>query len=149
MIWLFFAVVLVAHEASHALALLAFRVRFAPRVWISREFPWLGIGWKYFVDGVDARHRRTILVVGPNVEAILWCLGALLFPSYFLGLIVLAGATLLLNRMVPGGDLWKANRITQAARLVLAEGAALQARYPSQYSISLAGAKAPRIRSGV
>ncbi|HUY08749.1 MAG TPA: metalloprotease family protein [Candidatus Dormibacteraeota bacterium] len=120
MIWLFLAFVLVAHEASHALALWCYRVRFAPRVWYSRDFPWLGFGWMYFVDGIDPRQRRTILVVGPIVEAILWCLGALLFPEYFLGLIVMAGVTLLLNRVVPGGDLWKARRITKAAQPSLA-----------------------------
>ena len=120
MIWLFLAFVLVAHEGSHALALWAFGVRFSPRVWYSRDFPWLGFGWKYFVDGIDPRKRRTILVVGPLVETILWCWGALLFPSYFLGLVVLAGATLLLNRVVPGGDLWKAHRLTRAAQLFLA-----------------------------
>jgi hypothetical protein len=114
-IWLFFAVVLIAHEASHALALWVFRVRFSPRVWYSTDFPWLGFGWKYYVDGIDPRQRRTILVVGPIVEAILWCLGALLFPSYFLGLIVMAGATLLLNRVIPGGDLWKAQRLSRPA----------------------------------
>jgi len=115
-IWLFLAFVLMAHEGSHALALWAYRVRFAPRVWYSRDFPWLGFGWKYYVDQVDPRQRRTILVVGPIVEAILWCLGALLFPQYFLGLMVMAGFTLLLNRLVPGGDLWKAQRITKAAK---------------------------------
>lgn len=116
MIWLFLAFVLVAHEGAHALALWAFRIRFAPRVWYSRDFPWLGFGWKYLVDGVEPRQRHAILVVGPIVESILWCLGALLFPSYFLGLIVMAGAALLLNRVVPGGDLWKAQRITRPAR---------------------------------
>jgi hypothetical protein len=120
MIWFFLAFVLVAHEASHALALWGYRVRFAPRVWYSRDFPWLGFGWKYFVDDLDPGQRRTILVVGPIVEAILWCLGALLFPEYFLGLIVMAGVTLLLNRLVPGGDLWKARRITKAAQPRLA-----------------------------
>ncbi|MGC1184097.1 MAG: hypothetical protein WBA31_02965 [Candidatus Dormiibacterota bacterium] len=119
MIWLFLALVLVAHEASHALALWAYRVPFAPRVWYSRDFPWLGFGWKYYVDKVDLRQRRTILVVGPIVEAILWSVGALLFPTYFLGLIVMAGATLLLNRLVPGGDLWKAQRLAHSASLSL------------------------------
>ncbi|MGC2191990.1 MAG: hypothetical protein WA751_06625 [Candidatus Dormiibacterota bacterium] len=120
MIWLFLALVLVAHEASHALALWAFRIRFAPRVWYSRDFPWLGFGWMYLVDGIDPRQRHTILVVGPIVEAILWSLGALLFPEYFLGLILMAGATLLMNRFVPGGDLWKAQRLPKTAQSVLA-----------------------------
>lgn len=121
MIWLFLAFVLVAHEGSHALALWAYGVRFSPRVWYSADFPWLGFGWKYYVDGIDPAQRRTILVVGPMVESILWCVGALLFPSYFLGLIVMAGATLLLNRVVPGGDLWKAQRVTQTSRRTLIE----------------------------
>ncbi|MGH7643291.1 MAG: hypothetical protein ACRENX_09845 [Candidatus Dormibacteria bacterium] len=116
MIWFYLAFVLVAHEASHALALWAYRIRFEPRVWYSRDFPWLGFGWKYLVDGVDPLQRRTVLVVGPIVESILWCLGALLFPNYFVGLMVMAGVALLLNRVVPGGDLWKAERITRAAR---------------------------------
>lgn len=118
MIWLFLAFVLVAHEGSHALALWVFRVPFAARVWYSRDFPWLGFGWKYYVDKVDRRQRRTILVVGPIVEAILWCVGALLFPAFFLGLILMAGATLLLNRLVPGGDLWKAQRLPRSASLI-------------------------------
>lgn len=116
MIWVFLPAVLVAHEASHAVALRAYRVRFAARVWYSRDFPWLGFGWKYFVDGLAPHQRHTILVVGPVVEAGLWCLGALIFPGYFLGLIIMAGVTLLLNRVVPGGDLWKARRIVDAAQ---------------------------------
>jgi len=121
-IWLYFSFVMVAHEASHALALWAFRIRFAPRVWYSRDFPWLGFGWKYFVDGIDPRQRRTVLVVGPMVESILWLLGALFFPDYFLPLIVMAALTLLLNRMVPGGDLWKAQRLPRPAPGLLTAG---------------------------
>lgn len=116
MIWLFFACVLVAHEGSHALALWAFGVRFGPRIWYSRAFPWFGFGWKYYIDGIDPRQRHTILMVGPFVEAILWCVGALIFPSYILALMVMAAATLLLNRLVPGGDLWKARRLTRVER---------------------------------
>jgi hypothetical protein len=115
MIWLFMALVLVAHEGSHALALRAFRIRFAPRVWYSRDFPWLGFGWKYFIDGIHPSQRRTILVVGPFVEAILWSVGALIFSAYSVGLLAMAGATLLLNRLVPGGDLWKARRLPRQA----------------------------------
>lgn len=113
MIWLFFAFVVVAHEASHALALWAFGIRFAPRIWYSRRFPWLGFGWRYSVDGMDPGQRRTILVVGPFVEAILWSTGALLFPTYLVGLMLLAGFALLLNRVIPGGDLWKASQLRQ------------------------------------
>ncbi|MGH7691346.1 MAG: hypothetical protein ACREOA_01365 [Candidatus Dormibacteria bacterium] len=116
MIWIFLVSVLAAHEASHALALWAYRVRFQPRIWYSRAFPWLGFGWKYYIDGLDPAKRRTILVVGPIVEAILWCLGALIFHQYFLPMMVMAGLTLWLNRLVPGGDLWKAQRLTQEAR---------------------------------
>ncbi|HUY57484.1 MAG TPA: hypothetical protein VMV12_06620 [Candidatus Micrarchaeaceae archaeon] len=116
MIWVFLPAVLVAHEASHAVALRAYRVRFAARVWYSRDFPWLGFGWKYFVDGLAPHRRHTILVVGPLVEASLWCLGALIFPGYFVDLIIMAGVTLLLNRVVPGGDLWKARRIVGAGQ---------------------------------
>jgi hypothetical protein len=110
-IWFFFVFVVVAHEASHALALRAFGIRFAPRIWYSRHFPWLGFGWKYFIDGISPSQRRTILVVGPWVEAILWSTGALLFPSYLVALMVMAGFSLLLNRVIPGGDLWKASRL--------------------------------------
>lgn len=116
MIWLFFVGVLVAHEAAHALALRAFGIRFGFRVWYSRAFPWIGFGWKYFIDGVEPAQRRTVLVVGPLVEAILWVLGGLLFPAYLLGLLAMAGATLVLNRVVPGGDLWKAHRLPQPSR---------------------------------
>ncbi len=119
MIWAYFAFVLIAHETSHALALWVYRVRFAPRVWYSRDFPWLGFGWRYFIEGLDHHQRRTILAVGPLVEASLWCVGALIFPSYLAVLLVLAGLTLFLNQVVPGGDLWKARRLTKEARRLL------------------------------
>ncbi|HEY6538863.1 MAG TPA: hypothetical protein VI138_07495 [Candidatus Dormibacteraeota bacterium] len=126
MIWLYFALVLAAHEGSHALALWGYGVPFAPRVWYSSDFPWLGFGWKYLIDDVEPEQRRTILTVGPIVEAILWMVGALLFPPYFLGLIVMAGLTLLLNRVLPGGDLWKARRIRRPAPLPRLEAGATQ-----------------------
>ncbi len=111
MIWAYLAFVLVAHEGAHALALRFYHVPFAARLWYSRHFPWLGFGWRYHVDGLTFAQRHTILMVGPFVEAILWCAGALLFTSYLRGLVVMAGLTLLLNRVVPGGDLWKASRL--------------------------------------
>ncbi|MGH7610513.1 MAG: hypothetical protein ACREN4_00690 [Candidatus Dormibacteria bacterium] len=115
MIWVFFVGVFIAHEAAHALALRGYGIKFGFRFWYSRSFPWLGIGWKYFIDGVMPRHRHTVLVVGPLVEAILWVAGALIFPAFQLGLLAMAAATLFLNRVVPGGDLWKAHRLPHTA----------------------------------
>lgn len=115
MIWVFLATVLLAHEGSHAVMLWSYRVRFKPRIWYSLDFPWLGFGWKYYIDGLEPGQRRAILVVGPIVEAILWCSGALFFPLYLPELMAMAGATLLLNRFVPGGDLWKVHRLPAAA----------------------------------
>ncbi|MGH7639797.1 MAG: hypothetical protein ACREN7_01505 [Candidatus Dormibacteria bacterium] len=116
MIWIYLACLLVAHEGAHALALKAYGIDFSPRVWYSRHFPYLGFGWKYFVDGVDLRRRHTVLMVGPLVEAILWCLGAIIFPEYSLEMVAMAAATLLMNRFIPGGDIWKAHRLTREMR---------------------------------
>ncbi len=114
MIWVYLAGVLLAHEASHAVMLWSYRVHFKPRLWYSHDFPWLGFGWKYYIDGVDPSQRRAILVVGPIVEAILWCSGALFFPTYLPEWMAMAGVTLVLNRFVPGGDLWKVHRLPVA-----------------------------------
>jgi hypothetical protein len=51
------------------------------------------------------------------VEAILWCSGALFFPLYTPELMAMAAATLLMNRFVPGGDLWKVHRLPATARV--------------------------------
>ncbi len=114
MVWLLLLLALVAHEGSHALALRAFRVRFSLRIWYSRSFPWFGLGWRYYIDDLSPAQRRTILTVGPLVEASVWALGAVFIPTFSVELLLLAALTLTLNRLIPGGDLWKVHRLPKA-----------------------------------
>lgn len=97
-LWLTLVVALVAHEGSHYL-----RLRLAglhPRP--SFHFP--GLGWKFAVASASARELRSVWLIGPLAESLVWAGAALLVPGETVYLLLLMMVELMTNLLLPGSD---------------------------------------------
>ena len=97
-LWLTLVAALVVHEGSHYV-----RLRLAglhPRP--SFHFP--GLGWKFAVANVTARELRSVWLIGPLAESLVWSGAALLFPGETVYLLLLMTVELITNLLLPGSD---------------------------------------------
>ncbi len=90
------------HEGAHWLRLRSFGI------WARPAVKWYGgFGWAFDSSVLTSRQRRSVLLVGPLVGAIVWGVLALALPGLRVDLLVLLVADLLANLLIPGSDGWR------------------------------------------
>lgn len=97
-LWVTLAVALVVHEGSHYV-----RLRLAglhPRP--SLHFP--GLGWKFSTENSTWAQLRSIWLIGPIMESLVWAGSAVLFPAQAWYLLLLLVVELMTNLLMPGSD---------------------------------------------